>query len=188
MDKEVAAKYLGISTRSLERYMAQGRIEVRYERSDKTRPKATFDKDELDRFKSELETPSFRPAVVAEDSATPRHDGSGNAVEADGADRGELRHTPPELAIVAEGADTTAIVGALVQAFEIVVERQRGTVSALPPDRKILLSLREAQVLTGLSRATLRQAIAENKLKAQVVGRGWKVKRTELEQYVEREF
>ncbi len=26
MDKEVAAKYLGISIRSLERYMAQGRV------------------------------------------------------------------------------------------------------------------------------------------------------------------
>jgi excisionase family DNA binding protein len=184
MDKEAAAKYLGISIRSLERYMAQGRVEVRYERSDKTRPKATFAKEELDRFKGELETPSIRPAV---ESDTYRHvDGEGKEGEED-PDRGELRHTPPDLLATVDRSEAAMLVGVLVEAIEQVMERQERAI-ALPPDRKLLLSLREAQALSGLSRATLRQAITEKKLKAQIVGRGWKVKRSELDRYVEQEF
>ncbi len=184
MDKEVAAKYLGISIRSLERYMAQGRVEVRYERSDKTRPKATFEKEELDRFKGELETPSIRPAV---ESDTYRHvEGEKRGGEGE-SDREELRQTPTDLPTTINRNDPAALVPALVEAIELVLERQ-GRALALPPDRKILLSLREAQALTGLSRQRLRQAVSAGELKAQIVGRGWKVKRSELDRYINQEF
>jgi excisionase family DNA binding protein len=180
MDKEAAAKYLGLSVRSLERYMSQGRVEVRYERSDKTRPKATFLEEELDRFKGELETPSIRPAVEAD---TYRHVETESRGGKGDSERGGLRQIPTDLPGTLERNESAA----LVEAIELIMERQ-GSAIALPPDRKILLSLREAQALTGLSRAKLRQAIAQKKLKAQIVGRGWKVKRSELDRYVEQEF
>jgi len=184
MDKEAAANYLGISVRSLERYMSQGRVEVRYERSDKTRPKAAFEKEELERFRGELETPSIRPTV---DSDTSRHAEDEKGAGEGESDQGELRHTPPDLPVALDGNGSAALVGVLVEAIERVIEQQ-GRAIALSPDRKLLLSLREVQSLTGLSRVKLRQAVSEGKLKAQIIGRGWKVKRSELDRYVEREF
>jgi excisionase family DNA binding protein len=48
---------------------------------------------------------------------------------------------------------------------------------------KLTLSLVEASQLSGLSRNHLRAAIAEKKLKARIIGRGWKMSRAELEGY-----
>ncbi|WP_199332997.1 helix-turn-helix domain-containing protein [Nostoc sp. FACHB-190] len=53
---------------------------------------------------------------------------------------------------------------------------------------KLLLTLPEAQTLTGLSRELLRDAIASGELKAKVIGKGWRIKRTDLDRYVEKLF
>jgi excisionase family DNA binding protein len=49
---------------------------------------------------------------------------------------------------------------------------------------KLLLKLDEASKLTGLSRIILRTAIDEKKLKAKIIGRAWRIKRTDLDAYV----
>jgi excisionase family DNA binding protein len=49
---------------------------------------------------------------------------------------------------------------------------------------KLMLSLPEAARVSGLSANHLRVAIHEGKLKAKIVGRGWKVKPDELRAYV----
>jgi excisionase family DNA binding protein len=46
--------------------------------------------------------------------------------------------------------------------------------------------LAEAQALTGLSRNVLRTAIDAGELKAKQIGRGWKIKKTDLESYIEK--
>ncbi len=51
---------------------------------------------------------------------------------------------------------------------------------------KLLLTLAEAQVLTGLSRSTLRAAIDDGDLKARQIGRGFKIKREELERWIKK--
>jgi excisionase family DNA binding protein len=51
---------------------------------------------------------------------------------------------------------------------------------------KLTLSLMEASQLSGLSRGHLREAIEEKKLKARIIGRGWRVKRDDLEAYVKK--
>jgi excisionase family DNA binding protein len=40
--------------------------------------------------------------------------------------------------------------------------------------------------LSGLSRNHLRQVIEEKKLKARIIGRGWRVKRGDLDAYVKK--
>lgn len=67
MNKKEAAKFLGVSVRALERYVQQGRISVRYEKG-KTRPTANFDPAELEIFKTELNQPSYKPAVQSRQS------------------------------------------------------------------------------------------------------------------------
>lgn len=53
-----------------------------------------------------------------------------------------------------------------------------------PPQDKILLTLAEAQSLSGLSREILRASIRDNKLKAKVIGKAWRIKPMDLEEYV----
>jgi excisionase family DNA binding protein len=47
-----------------------------------------------------------------------------------------------------------------------------------------MLTLQEAAALSNLSRAHLRQAIRCGKLKAKIIGRGWRIKRADLDTYV----
>lgn len=49
---------------------------------------------------------------------------------------------------------------------------------------KLMLTLQEASALSNLSRAHLREAIRRGKLKAKIIGRGWRIKRTDLDTYV----
>lgn len=51
---------------------------------------------------------------------------------------------------------------------------------------KLLLTIAEAQALTGLSKEVLRSAIASGELKAKVIGKGWRVKRSDLQEYVDK--
>ena len=51
---------------------------------------------------------------------------------------------------------------------------------------KLTLSLIKASQLSGLSRGHLRQAIEAKKLKARIIGKGWRVKRSDLDAYVQK--
>jgi excisionase family DNA binding protein len=51
---------------------------------------------------------------------------------------------------------------------------------------KLTLSLDEAAELAGLSRGHLRAAVGDGSLQAKKIGRGWRVKRADLENYVEK--
>ena len=55
----------------------------------------------------------------------------------------------------------------------------------VPIEEKLLLTLPEVQALTGLSRDTLRDAIKQNQLSAKIIGKAWRVKRSDLEDYIE---
>ena len=50
--------------------------------------------------------------------------------------------------------------------------------------QKLMLTLSEAAILSNLSRTHLRQAIHCGKLKGKIIGRGWRIKRADLEIYV----
>jgi len=59
-------------------------------------------------------------------------------------------------------------------------------ISPVPVADKLTLSLVEAAQLSGLSRNHLRQAIEDKKLRARIIGRGWRVKRDDLDAYVKK--
>jgi excisionase family DNA binding protein len=58
--------------------------------------------------------------------------------------------------------------------------------SSVPIADKILLTVKDCRLLTGLSEKTIRDAIRENRLKAQDIGRGFKVKRTDLNDFIDK--
>jgi excisionase family DNA binding protein len=164
MNKTEAAEFLNVSTRALERYVAAGRVASFYERG-KTGKVLAFDADELERFKTELEAPTSRAIALPDKAPTQptsralaKPDGAANAFNAD----------------------------ALVVLAQLISDSVRQAAPVVPIDAKLLLSLAEAQALTGLSRNTLRAAIDAGKLKAKRIGRGWKVKRRDLDSWIEK--
>ncbi len=154
MNKEQAAKFLGISVRTLQRHVQRGEIAVAYVRG-KRGDEATFDETELARFKTTLE----RPAYVTR--------ATGDSIP---------------------GAPSQAIArridaGSLAEYLSAILEQRREPPAVAISD-KLMLTLAEAAQLAGLSRDHLRAAISEEKLKGRIIGRGFKVKRDDLEAYV----
>jgi len=101
-----------------------------------------------------------------------------------------------------EGAADTSAVQALkltAPAADSALDRLAVALAALRPAvptsapylsvadiaHKLMLSLPEAATLSGLSRNHLREAIRNGELKSRKMGRGWRIKRADLESYVE---
>ncbi len=157
MNKREAAERLGVSTRLVERYAAEGRLgEVKYIRG-KTGRQADFDEQAVDRLKAELEAPAFPPTALAAPNR-----------------RAEGLVAPQ---------DRERFIAAL-EALAVSREQPRSGHVVVSLGEKIMLTLAEASALTNLSRKHLRQAIEEKKLKARIIGRGWRVKRSDLDAYV----
>jgi excisionase family DNA binding protein len=176
MNKKEAAEFLGISERSLERHTSQKRI-AHTLKPGKTRPVLDYDQSELERFKEELNTEVHRPAEVQADEVTDEQTTAPNAAKDSSkalATFGELSGPP---------ARALDLFGALLQMARAEAQAQRPAVDIAD---KLLLTLAEAQALTGLSRATLREAIEAGDLKARQMGRAWRVKRDDLENYIKK--
>ena len=179
MNKIEASEFLGVGVRSLERYTTKNRIAARYEKG-KTGKTLVYDRDELERFKAELESATHLPTVEAAGAPTNRMEtpiSPSSATPANG------------LARVGAGNDIgLAILQALSQlqpaAPALAAPAEPHGVPSLPVSQKLMLTLDEAQVYSGLSRANLMDAIHAETLRAQKIGRGWKIKRRDLESYV----
>ncbi len=78
----------------------------------------------------------------------------------------------------------TRVTGDSRREFAQMIAEAVASKPALSVADKLTLSLMEAAQLSGLSRRILRQAIEEKKLKARIIGRGWRVKRADLDAYV----
>lgn len=94
---------------------------------------------------------------------------------------------------MAEAAETTAPASAALAPRAAAPELVELIRSALSPARpapavsvadKLTLKLAEAAELAGLSKAYLLASIRDGKLKAEKRGRGWNIKRADLEDWV----
>lgn len=162
MNKQEAADFLGVSVRALERYVSQGKISVRYEKG-KTRPTANFDPQELEAFRAELTQPTYKPRQIP----TPSQPAEDTALTYSGE--------------IADFGEVTAI-DKLAGIIERLLQRD---LPVVPIADKLLLTISEAQALTGLSREFLRDAIASGELKAKVIGKGWRIKRSDLDNFID---
>jgi excisionase family DNA binding protein len=176
MNKTDAAAYLEVSVRALERYTQQNKINVTYARG-KTKPTPVYDEEELRRFKMELGGRfAQRPAVERE--IPPNPSTGGNSLARFGEMSG-LSDAEQWLSLIVQKT-----VAAAVEVSERTEKRAAHSISDIA--HKIILTLAEASALTNLSRNHLRQAIEEKKLKARIIGRGWRVKREDLDAYVKK--
>jgi excisionase family DNA binding protein len=179
MNKKEVAELLNISTRLVERYASEGRLgEVTYVRG-KTGKQAEYARAEVERLKAELETV---------DRALPANSADAGLVGPLATRQGErlldlLSSIDNRLATQADNFSDLKEGHPL---FELMKEfgHRRPQLSDLA--HKLMLSLDEAAQLAGLSRGHLRAAITEGKLKGRIIGRGFKVKRADLDAYVKK--
>jgi excisionase family DNA binding protein len=161
MNKEQAANYIGASVRTLQRLTGAGKIPVSYERGHKG-DEARYSQSDLDAYlQSQKPVALMRPDTAATSGTTDATTQAMSLVTTGGAASG-----------MATGA-------ALIEAFAQMSAPVRVS-------EKFTLSLVEAAQLSGLSRGHLRLAIEEKKLKARIIGRGWRVKREDLEAYIKK--
>lgn len=179
MNKAQAARFLGISVRTLQRYMSAHRISFTMRRN-KAGEEATFDREELQRFKKELNEP--RPVVHASVSRIPAPEPTSEQISPD-IEEGE-------------GEQTALAPRGLMQQFALslqdlsaaIQDLQRPTPSApaVPIESKLMLTLKEACELSGVSVYRLKLAIKQKKLRPIAgIGRGHgKIRRSDLEAFV----
>lgn len=164
LTKQQAAEYLGISTRTLAREVSSGRLAVRYE-PGATGEVAMFDEQDLDNLKNERQIPKVKPTVVQNDVT--REDN-------------ELADRPPSNQLVQTSGGFLAPLIAPFKDFS-----QRLFSSPFLLQGKILVSLNEAQIITGLSREILMTAIKSGELESRMMGKAYRIKRKELERYID---
>lgn len=88
----------------------------------------------------------------------------------------------PDTALTAtRSPDARLFVAQLVEAL---ATHEQPRSEPIRVSEKILLTVNDCRLLTGLSEQTLRDAIHAGSLKAKVIGRGFKIKRQDLDEFV----
>lgn len=159
MNKEEAAKFLKMSVRSLQRLTADGLFKPTMTGK---KGAAVYDRAELEQWQS----------LTEDERKAAREQARGQSLSP--------VTVTPEQTDMTENPVTTVRgdnPARMLAAFEAMAAPVRVA-------EKVMLSLVEAAQLANLSRAHLRQAIEDGKLKARIIGRGWRVKRADLDLYV----
>jgi excisionase family DNA binding protein len=156
MTKQQVADHLGVTIRSVEAYASKGKLTPA--KAKGTRGDITvYDEKEVEALKQEREQIQYVPR--------------------------------PETALATAGSTGQAGIAKrrdLADFIKLIESARAAAPSFSDLAAKPLLKLEEAQTLTGLSRQTLREAIETGKLKAKVIGRAWRIKRTDLDDYLKK--
>jgi excisionase family DNA binding protein len=154
MNKEDAAKQLGISVRSLQRLVQSEKISVTYKRGQSGKQEAIFNLDEVENYKRGRDAETIKPSVTTTGDTT-----------------------------LARSDATTSDTGLARNVIETFFNAM-GQKSSVPIADKPLLKLDEAAALTGLSRDRLRKAIQDKELVGKMIGRAYRIKRGDLDRYI----
>jgi len=159
MDRKTVAQTLGVSEKTVSRYVAAGRL-------PDVRKNGALDIAEADvlRLKAELEA----PVITARDNET-------------GQERTAIVVVPRARGI--KPGNALAVIEGVTRQRETGQEKP-----FVPVADKLLLNLEDARALTGLSRGVLVDAIKAGELRALTIGRGYKLRPDDIEDWIEKMF
>jgi excisionase family DNA binding protein len=160
MKKADAAKFLEISEKTLERLVKNGEISSKLEKG-KTRDVVVFDDEELKVFKEKRESSKHRPAFSTDDLPAQN-----------------------SLLLIPTKTDNIDRQNQTFEFLEVLTNALTSQKSVVPIADKVLLTVKECRALTGLSEQTIRDAIRDERLKSRVIGLGFKVKRSDLNEFI----
>ncbi len=193
MDKSEASKYLGISTRMVERYEKEGRLSTRTVRVGRTR-KNIYDEKELSQLKSELNAVRVRPKIEQHD--TGRNESM--IVGGDTLTHSEVNRSEMQSLVMRDVAFMECLKNNNDQLIELISliksehqAKPKRIHKAKPLDvinLKMTLSFSEAAALAGVPIKMIRGLVDDGKLVAVKLGRGYRVHRTQLDNYLKNLF
>ena len=183
LDKKQAAEYLGVTTRTLERHTKEGKLSVRYEQSQFGEI-AMFDPEELENFKEGKQTTRIKPTIEPDQpKSIDRPPNPQSQIARSPQTQTELFNPQqPETTFII--AALMAPLGALFGNLTRAIDNHGSRVSTTELRSKLLLTLDEAQVITGLSREILQEAIKKGELPSKMMGRAYRIKTQDLERYI----
>ena len=167
MDRKKIADALGVSEKTVSRYVASGRLPDR-----RIGGALDVSADEVEALRVELQTP-------VEVTPEPQERAQGAA----------LAIVPGELSqaqgVPLSGAAALSLLASIGAALEAGQSETGQGKPRVPVSDKLLLSIVEASALSGASAAAIRAAIKANALPSAKVGRGQKVRRGDLSAWVD---
>jgi excisionase family DNA binding protein len=181
LDKKQAAEYLGVTTRTLERHAKEGKLSVRYETSQFGEI-AMFDPEELENFREGKQISRIKPTIEPE--RTEPLDRPANP-------QSQIARSPQAELFNPQQPETTfgiaalmAPLGALFGNLTRAIDNHGSRVSTTELRSKLLLTLDEAQAITGLSRDLLIDAMKNGELPSKMMGKAYRIKTQDLERYI----
>lgn len=181
MNRKEAADFLGVSEKSISRYVSGGRLSAQ-------RMAGALDiaRDELEAFKTQMN--QAVPAVAdAGQDETPAEtqDRTGQTSLSQAPEGASLAHPSDQtgggaggLVLVLESAEAVRELG------KTLAGQGTGQDTSVPLAQKKTLSLLEAALLSGVPESILRVAVKEERLQAVKVGRGRRVLPADLDAFV----
>ena len=163
------AQQIGCSKRTVERLARAKQLEQRLRRQEGTPPVAVYNPDDVHRIATERRTappPFVLPATLTEAANRNGHRGD------------QLGSVTKQL--VTTSADDDPIRQLFAAALRAVLSPPSPP-SSPPGGETLFVTIPEASALTGLTQAYLRRQIEGGTLKA-IRDRGWRIRRTDLEQ------
>lgn len=193
MDKQEASKFLGISTRMIERYEKEGKLSTRTIRVGRTR-KNIYDETELSQLKSELNAVRVRPKIEQSDTVRSQS----MVVGGDTLTRSEVNRSEVQVLAVRDGDLMEALKNNADQVSELIslikAERQAEPKRVHKPkpldtvSLKLTLSFSEAAALAGVPIKMIKELTDSGKLIAIKMGRGHRIHRDQLNNYFKNLF
>jgi excisionase family DNA binding protein len=184
LDKKQAAEYLGVTTRTLERHAKEGKLSVRYEQSQFGEV-AMFDLEELENFREGKQTTRIKPTI--EPDRVEQIDRPANPqsqIARSPQTQLELSNPQQPESTLGFGA-LIAPLGALFNNLTRAIDNHSSRVTTTELRSKLLLTLDEAQTITGLSREILIDAIKNGEIPSKIMGKSYRIKQKDLERYID---
>jgi len=184
LGKKEAAEYLGVTTRTLERHVKDGKLSVRYEPSPNGEV-AMFDPEELENFREGKATVRIKPAVETEQSSLmPKPPQNSSSQITRSPDRAELPQPQQSESLPLGIGTLIAPLGAWLGSLTRAIDNHGSKVTTTELKSKLLLTLDEAQAITGLSRDILQDAIKNGEIPSKIMGKSYRIKQKDLERYI----
>jgi hypothetical protein len=187
VNKKETAEYLKLSEKTVERYKASGKLSARLRRvvggDGKTRKVLDFEQPDVERLRCELDGDIVFPNLTDGQPQTNTQTDTDIQTRTDresskNTDLSRIGQTPTDTDIQTQATKPIEIIFAR---FENIIEKNLGVLRA---SGKLLLDLKDCRMLTGLSDANLRDAIRSGELAGRKIGRGFKIKKSDLAKFI----
>jgi excisionase family DNA binding protein len=180
MNKKEAAEFLEVSEKTVERYKSAGKLSARLKRiigaDGKSRKVLDFNQPDLERLQRELSGNVVFPEI------TDGHTQTKTQTDTDGQTRLDtVNFAETEISIYGQ-TQTANLFGIIFKSIETISERHLQISNRF---QKLVLTVDEAAAVSGLPKAYIDRAIKKEKtLKATKIGGRYRIKRQDLDEFV----